>query len=168
MSKWFRKQNDISKSTIRRREDFEDDDDEEQRMQPPNKKVKLPIEENNCNNFPHTQQLSVNEADKRYDFVPEPVAGPSGLQSRKLINNSVITSARSTFRHSDIVNGHKDSDSEESTSGYSSVARIGSKEHVCESQPASKQTSPLQRTPNNPRSLFETSSKSLHIYYNNV
>lgn len=133
-------------------------------MQPPYKKVKLPVEENNCTNFPYTEKLSTNKSDKRSDFAPEPVAGPSGIQSRKLINNSVVTSVRSTFHNSDIVNGHKDSDSEESTSGYSSVARIGSKEHVCESQPASKQTSPLQHTSNSSRSLFETSSKSLHIH----
>lgn len=60
---------------------------------------------------------------------------------------------------SELSNKGNHSDSEESTSGYSS-GRLGSKEMV--SEEGSKQTSPLDNSPRKNRSLFQSSSKFGH------
>ncbi|KAJ8924665.1 hypothetical protein NQ315_000816 [Exocentrus adspersus] len=164
LSKWFGKQED-NKSVIRKHEEVFDDEDSSA-IQPPSKKAKLPINEqrNSCsrssihfneNCIPATNSVPSNIFSK----VPEPVAGPSGIKSQKLLSGaSTSTSTRHTFNNNELLNGH--SDSEESTSGYSSVARIGSKEQVCESQESSKQASPTQTSPSNTRSLFHKSCSS--------
>ncbi|KAJ8962938.1 hypothetical protein NQ314_005655 [Rhamnusium bicolor] len=170
LSKWFRKQDD-NRSTIRRHDEvFEDEEICE--MQPPSKRVKLPggNEGNNCSNIlfnePHTTPVTnnIDITNKTFNSFSEPVAGPSGIKSRKLLSNATTVStnrARNTFSSNELLNGHKDSDSEESTSGYSSVARIGSKEQVCGSHGSSKQTSPIQNSPSNSKSMFHTSNASM-------
>ncbi|CAG9821732.1 unnamed protein product [Phaedon cochleariae] len=168
LSKWFRKQDDSSsKSTIRRRND-DADDEELHQMQPPSKRVKFPIaEENNHFNsvtFENDSDLTtvdITLKSQKSNHFPEPVAGPSGIKSRKLLSNVPTRrdEVRNKFRSRELLNGHKDSDSEESTSGYSSVPRIGSKDNVCHSQESSKQTSPLEN-PNNSRSLFQNPNTS--------
>lgn len=118
---------------------------------------------NKCNTvlFNETLVSATNSVSNNiFNKIPEPVAGPSGLKSQKLLSNTTNAPAggiRSTFSSNELLNGH--SDSEESTSGYSSVARIGSKEQVCGSHESSKQTSPSQTSPSNTRSLFHKPSE---------
>ncbi|KAG5894373.1 hypothetical protein JTB14_015650 [Gonioctena quinquepunctata] len=169
LSKWFRKQEE-SRSTIRRRDD-EAEDDEIHQMQPPSKRAKRPVsaEENNSVIFKisdSTSSLNIVEIHKEVNQFPEPVAGPSGIKSRKLLGSATISknSVKNIYGNSDLLNGHKDSDSEESTSGYSSVARIGSKEHVCHSQESSKQASPMQNNSSNTRSLFQSTPMSRSFF----
>ncbi|KAG5894371.1 hypothetical protein JTB14_015648 [Gonioctena quinquepunctata] len=169
LSKWFRKQEE-SRSTIRRRDD-EAEDDEIHQMQPPSKRAKRPVsaEENNSVIFKTSDTISslnIVEIQKEVNHFPEPVAGPSGIKSRKLLGSATISknSVKNTYGNSDLLNGHKDSDSEESTSGYSSVARIGSKEHVCHSQESSKQASPMQNNSSNTRSLFQSTPMSRSLF----
>lgn len=157
LSKWFRKDETAAGAPIRRRAD-EFEDDELYAMQPPTKRQKLPTDTSQLNNYPRKLNLTDSPPQNSYgtknalNIFPEPVAGPSGISSRKLIE-------RTTFHtQNDLINGHKESDSEES-SGYSSVLRIGSKEQVCESRDSSKQTSPLEHSPPNTRTLFQSSSK---------
>ncbi|KAJ8971592.1 hypothetical protein NQ317_016321 [Molorchus minor] len=165
LSKWFWRQDDNGSTVRIRDEEFEDEEILE--MQPPTKRVKLPVdsEASNCNTIYFKQTSTNTTADKipKTEFISlhEPVAGPSGINSRKLHSNATTSttySARSVFNTNELINGHKDSDSDESTSGYSSVPRISSKEQVCGSQESSKQTSPLQSSPRNSRSLFQTST----------
>lgn len=161
LSKWFRKQDD-NRHVRRRDEVFEDEDISE--IQPPLKRVKLPVGDggSKCNNMLFNEACipaANNVSNNIFNKIPEPVAGPSGLKSHKLLSGATTitaTGARSTFSSNELLNGH--SDSEESTSGYSSVIRIGSKEQVCGSQESSKQTSPSQTSPSNPRSLFHKSN----------
>ncbi|XP_066250779.1 nuclear pore complex protein Nup153 [Euwallacea similis] len=164
LSKWFRKQNENDTPTVRRRQDDED----LQELQPPAKRTKLPSKE--------TLSLDVSEAlspisvNNTHRNFPEPVAGPSGYQTRKVLHSSTLfndnpTRAKladeSVFKNPNSVvhvrelrNKECNSDSEESTSGYSS-GRIGSKEVI--SQESSKQTSPTENSSRKVRSLFQNS-----------
>lgn len=157
LSKWFRKEN--SRPIVRRRDDDFEDGSEE--MQPPSKRVKLPSDEEK-NNFSSVFSETVvrNEVKKHIkisDYFPEPVAGPSGVHPNSLANGVSVNSVHNRLVNCDHLNGrNKDSDSEESTSGYSSVAKIGSKEQVYQSANSSKQTSPNQKASSNARSLFQT------------
>lgn len=169
LSKWFRKQDD-NRPVIRRRDEvFEDEDISE--IQPPPKRVKLPVGDggNLCSSvlFNETRISTTNNVSNSiFNKIPEPVAGPSGLKPQKLLSNATTVTAstiRGTFSSNELLNGH--SDSEESTSGYSSVARIGSKEQVCGSQESSKQASPSQTSPSNSRSLFHKSSESFFLVF---
>ncbi|KAL1517263.1 hypothetical protein ABEB36_001049 [Hypothenemus hampei] len=103
-----------------------------------------------------------------YNNFPEPIPGPSGYQTRKIVNSTSLfsddvpgsshTPITSSGKQSKVT--HKESrgsDSEESTSGYSS-GRVGSKEIV--SQESSKQTSPSEVSPRKNRSLFQNSNLS--------
>ncbi|XP_072400150.1 uncharacterized protein Nup153 isoform X2 [Diabrotica undecimpunctata] len=160
LSKWFRRQDDSVKPTIRRREEDDDEEDTEQ-FQPPAKRAKFVVnrEDVSVSHIRSSDSIKDKLINRNYTSFPEPVAGPSGIQTRNLLNNvnsSINSDINVQLFSSDFLNGHKDSDSEESTSGYSSVARIGSKEHVCQSEGSSKQPSPLQTTSPNRRSLFET------------
>lgn len=165
LSKWFRRQDNDVKSTVRRRdEDYEEVD----QLQPPMKRAKFTVSSEDDVGILHTKSSDTIIKDKlvnRNYNCPAPVAGPSGLQSRKLLNNvnAPINSDINVqlFGSSDFLNGHKDSDSEESTSGYSSVLRMGSKEHVCQSEGSSKQHSPLQSNSPNRRTLFDTPAPSI-------
>lgn len=173
LSKWFRRDETSTGSSIRRRTDDDYEDDELYQMQPPTKRQKLPTDSSQVNN-PRKLNLSDTPITKNsLNIFPEPVAGPSGIvTSKKLLERTtqpVVTACSGqSFRHDILkLNGHKESDSEESTSGYSSVARIGSKEQVCESRDSSKQTSPLEHSPKNTRTLFPPSSKKIFsINYN--
>ncbi|XP_066138843.1 nuclear pore complex protein Nup153 [Euwallacea fornicatus] len=164
LSKWFRKQNESDTLTVRRRQDDED----LQELQPPAKRTKLPSKE--------TLSLDVSEAlspisvNNTHRSFPEPVAGPSGYQTQKVLHSSsLFNNSPTRAKHSDesvfknpnnvvhvreLRNKECNSDSEESTSGYSS-GRIGSKEVV--SQESSKQTSPTENTSRKVRSLFQNS-----------
>lgn len=134
ISKWFSREE--NKSTIRYRdeEDDDDDDDEDQsfRIQPPSKKLKLPpatteqpaFKYNNFSLSSLSTPMVVEES--RQERFVEPIAGPSGVKSRKLI----LSSSREHSVRKDMVNGDNNSDSGDSTSGYSSMARIGSKEQI--------------------------------------
>lgn len=155
LSKWFKKE--LGRPAVRRRDD--DFEDEAQEMQPPSKRVKLP---NNSekDNFDSVYSETVIHNDikkhtKIFDYFPEPVAGPSGIHTNNLANGISISSVHNRLSNSEVLNGRKDSDSEESTSGYSSVAKIGSKEQVYQSPTSSKQTSPSQKASNSARSLFQ-------------
>ncbi|VEN47244.1 unnamed protein product [Callosobruchus maculatus] len=156
ISKWFRKQDDDSQITRKREED--DLEDDMLQMQPPSKRVKLPNDllGNNCNNTT-SNKLPSNDISSIRNFTnfPEPVAGPSGIKCRKTLNTH-------TSYTTETLNGHKDSDSEDSTSGYSSVARIGSREQVCQSLESSKQPSPTQHTTSNNRTLFPPSNTAVN------
>ncbi|XP_074032324.1 uncharacterized protein [Leptinotarsa decemlineata] len=167
LSKWFRKREDNNQSTIRRRD--EDEDEEIRQMQPPSKRVKLPVDAEQTNSvifntLDTSTSIDVSASNKTINHFPEPVAGPSGVKFQKLLSSATSVSTNSvknTFSNREFLNGHN-SDSEESTSGYSSVVRIGSKEQVCQSQDSSKQTSPLQNKPNNTRSLFQSPNTSMN------
>ncbi|XP_028134125.1 nuclear pore complex protein Nup153 isoform X2 [Diabrotica virgifera virgifera] len=160
LRRWFGRQDDSVKPTIRRREEDDSEDDTEQ-FRPPAKRAKFVVSREDVSVSHIKSSDSIKDKlliNRNYSFL-EPVAGPSGLQTRNLLNNvnsSINSDINVQLFSSDFLNGHKDSDSEESTSGYSSVARIGSKEHVCQSEGSSKQPSPRQTTSPNRRSLFET------------
>ncbi|XP_057656395.1 nuclear pore complex protein Nup153 [Diorhabda carinulata] len=156
LSKWFGRQDNDVKSTLRRRDE---DYGEVDHLQPPMKRAKFTLTPEDETTKSSDTKIKEKLLTKNYN-CPEPVAGSSGLQSRKLLNN-VNTPINSDinvqlFGSSEFLNGHKDSDSEESTSGYSSVLRMGSKEHVCQSEGSSKQHSPLQNNSPNRRTLFDT------------
>lgn len=140
ISKWFSREE--NKSTIRYRDEEEDDDlddddddhnDFRETIQPPAKKLKLPsISESNptptfkYNNFSLTSLSTPTAESSRHEHFAEPIAGPSGVKSRKLVlSNSSIR--EQSVR---IVNGDNHSDSGDSTSGYSSMARIGGSKEV--------------------------------------
>lgn len=132
ISKWFGR--DEIKSTIRYRDEEDDDDDENQSftVQPPSKKLKLPSTTEpsfKYNNFTLSSLSTPMVAEtslSRSQHFAEPIAGPSGVKSRKL----VLSHSREQSVRNDIVNGDNNSDSGDSTSGYSSMARIGSKEQI--------------------------------------
>lgn len=172
LSKWFGKSS--PNSSVRRRQDDSDDEEELEKLQPPTKRTKLPL-------IKETLSLDVSAAlspisstaatsKVKYRRFPEPVAGPSGFGQRKsnVISSTLIVPDRShpiqrpgtglfAAGRGATKTAHKEpnSDSEESTSGYSS-GRVGSKELV--SQEGSKQASPAV-SPKKTRSLFENSSK---------
>lgn len=123
-SKWFSREE--SKSTIRYR-DEEEDEDPNFSIQPPSKKLKLPSEPTfKYNNFTLSSLSTPIAESSRHDHFAEPIAGPSGVKSRKL----VLSSSRDQSARQAITNGDNNSDSGDSTSGYSSMARIGSKERI--------------------------------------
>lgn len=174
LSKWFGKES-TSKSTVRRREDDEDEEyDPSYVFQPPTKRAKLPSDPQH-NNYsgahlfesPVTVHVASNNTNnvpaKVYGKFPEPVAGPSGVKSRKLFEKqntaSTNTISANSFENQEVVNGDNDSDSEDSTSGYSSVARLVSKQ---KSEDASNRE-PEKITPK-AKSLF-TSSKLYNIFF---
>lgn len=165
LSKWFRKEN--SRQAIRRRD--EDCEDDTQEMQPPSKRVKLPVdnEKNNLSSV-YSETVIHNEVKKHTkisDYFPEPVAGPSGIHTNSLANGISVNSVHNRLTNSELLNRRKDSDSEESTSGYSSVAKIGSKEQVYQSPSSSKQTSPSQKPSSSARSLFQTTPSECIFSY---
>lgn len=127
-------------------------------MQPPSKRVKLPVDgdKNNYNSV-FSETIVHNEVKKHTkicDYFPEPVAGPSGIHTSSLANGISVNSVHNRLTDSEILSRRKDSDSEESTSGYSSVVKVGSKEQVYQSPSSSKQTSPNLKTSNSARTLF--------------
>ncbi|CAG9771059.1 unnamed protein product [Ceutorhynchus assimilis] len=173
LSKWFRKDSNTTPvSTTRRRQDDSEDEEDLQDFQPPAKRTKLPPpvtkESLSLNVSEALSPIASNNVKKpTFRHFPEPIAGPSGYQTRKLLNSTPFVSNRS---HNEIGNASDNnifkmpqelarkethSDSEESTSGYSS-GRLGSKEIL--SQQNSKQTSPLETSPGKNRSLFQNSS----------
>lgn len=123
---------------MRRRED--DDEDDGTPIQPPSKKAKIPTTPNiTYNNFslvsiaPSTSRTtnSVSKNDLNHVAsnvtVAGPTPGPSGIKARKL-NISRIKDQDKEL----LLNGDKDSDSGDSTSGYSSIVRIESRERISE------------------------------------
>lgn len=161
LSKWFARDED-NKSTVRYREDDEDS----YLVQPPTKRVKIPMESSfSYNNF----SLSSTETPTHHNNVPpkrrvdnlaqtlnfaEPVAGPSGIKARKLS----ISKTPQPCTSKEMLNGEKDTDSGDSTSGYSSMVKIGSKEQLTEKIDAAK---PKEAKAN---PLFY-SSKCKHFYF---
>lgn len=124
-SKWFNREE--GKSTVRYRDEEGDDDDQSFSIQPPTKKLKLPTEPTfKYNNFTLSSLSTPSGESSRHDHFAEPIAGPSGVKSRKL----VLPSSREQSVRKEIANGDSNSDSGDSTSGYSSMARIGSKEQI--------------------------------------
>lgn len=106
-SKWFgNKAGGSSGAVVRQRPDDEDDDEEAEHSQPPAKRPKLPSYSDNS--------VFVSDNNNFLNLMP----GPSGLQSRKPFDNTTL------------LNGDKESDSGESTSGYSSMARITKSDNV--------------------------------------
>ncbi|ENN73518.1 hypothetical protein D910_06805, partial [Dendroctonus ponderosae] len=168
LSKWFSKAS--PNSSVRRRQDDSDDEAELQQLQPPTKRTKLPLNKETLSLdvsaalSPISSTAAINK--KKYRRFPEPVAGPSGMEQRRSnsgISSTLILPDRSHQVQRPVGRGtikpaHKElnSDSEESTSGYSS-GRVGSKELV--SQEGSKQASPAV-SPKKNRSLFENSNAS--------
>lgn len=132
MTKWLGVS---SPSVVRQRDELETDE-ELFNVQPPSKKQKLPQIDETRNNFQNTSGTNylnhttsiknVERLDKsRENIFTEPQPGPSGIQSRKLIN-----SQQSSKLHKKDKETTDSSDS--NTSGYSSMARIGSKQHFIE------------------------------------
>lgn len=136
ISKWFSREE--IKSTIRYRDEddedanYDDDDmiaDNAIPIQPPTKKLKLPTANEavptfRYNNFTLTSLSTPTVGSSRnQEQFAEPVAGPSGIKSRKLVLLSHPTKEESIRK--DLVNGDNNSDSGDSTSGYSSMARVG-------------------------------------------
>lgn len=187
LSKWFKKQSETPVSTPRKRQDDSDDEADIHEFQPPSKRTKLP---------PTKETISLNVSEvlspiskvndvknPLYTNFPEPIAGPSGYQTRKLLNSTSFTkeaafkNAKSASESTNLFKNPKsivrdrigassankdiNSDSEESTSGYSS-GRLGSKEVV--SHESSKQTSPLESSPIKARSLFRNSSSGRSLF----
>ncbi|KAF7270769.1 hypothetical protein GWI33_016275 [Rhynchophorus ferrugineus] len=171
LSKWFKK-SDIPSSYLRKRQDDSDDETDIQEFQPPTKRTKLPPTKEALS-INVSQVLSpiskVNDIKKPYNYFPEPIAGPSGYQTRKMLNSTSFTiensfkttkdNERPNIKINEMFKNSKNS--EESTSGYSS-GRIGSKEIV--SQDSSKQTSPLENSPVKARSLFQNSSTGRSLF----
>ncbi|XP_050301016.1 nuclear pore complex protein Nup153 [Anthonomus grandis grandis] len=175
LSKWFKKQNDSTPvSTIRRRQEDSDEEEDLQELQPPSKRTKLPPTKEslslNVSEFLSPISSGNNVKKPLYRNFPEPVAGPSGYQTRQMLNSTALRADNNFEEHlphsnqrnsttvGPIESTHKDqnSDSEESTSGYSS-GRLGSREIV--SQESSKQTSPTDNRQKT-RSLFQSTSIS--------
>lgn len=135
LSKWFGKES-VSKSR-RRDEDDDDDLDASYVFQPPSKRAKpTEVEHNNYSAHLFESPVTVHNASNNVNNVsskvfrnfPEPMAGPSGLTSRKLFQRhstaSTNTVSTNSFDNQEIINGENDSDSEESTSGYSSAPKL--------------------------------------------
>lgn len=138
LSKWFSREE--RSPSVRYRDE---DDDDSFTIQPPSKKAKLPTEPHfNYNNFslsslstptisnPLINSPCVSSANSVYSpsAVIEPVAGPSGIKARKLM----IPRSAERSDTTDMLNGDKESDSGDSTSGYSSMARTAVREQVAE------------------------------------
>lgn len=143
ISKWFSTTHEPNRSTIRYRDEDEDDDDEDQSfriIQPPSKKLKLPSAVTTTttepsfkyNNFTlnSLSTMTTTPPLKRQEHFAEPVAGPSGVKSRKLHLGGDSRETSVLRKDLVVVNGDNNSDSGDSTSGYSSMARIGSKEQI--------------------------------------
>lgn len=143
LTKWFTR--DERSSSVRYRDE---DDDDSFTIQPPSKKAKLPTEPHfNYNNFslsslstptisnPLISSPCVSSVNNVYSPspVPEPVAGPSGIKARKLMIPRSVERSDAT----DMLNGDKESDSGDSTSGYSSMARTAVRAQVFENAEAS-------------------------------
>ncbi|XP_063920307.1 nuclear pore complex protein Nup153-like [Zophobas morio] len=140
LSKWFGKDA-ASRSVIRRR-DEDEDYDASFSFQPPSKRVKLPPEAERNSYSAHVFESPVavhtsnnvnNVSTKVYGKFPEPVPGPSGIKSRKLFErhntSSTNTISTNSFEHNlEVINGDHDSDSGESTSGYSSAPKLVTKQ----------------------------------------
>ncbi|KAK9878002.1 hypothetical protein WA026_020214 [Henosepilachna vigintioctopunctata] len=113
-------------SVIRRREN----DDDIYECQPPCKKAKKPlgtsdIREDSNGTLNHLYSInSLNDASTIFTNLTEPVAGPSSG------NNIDIRKSFPSITTPKKVSNEKDSDSGESTSGYSSMPRICSRELV--------------------------------------
>ncbi|KAL3275397.1 hypothetical protein HHI36_020161 [Cryptolaemus montrouzieri] len=113
-------------STVRRREN----DDDNHESQPPCKKAKVP--ENNTsinsyfkdnhatNNIHGTNSLS-NASITNFTNFAEPVAGPSGIRTLRSFNKTLTSS---TLSRTELSSVEKNSDSGESTSGYSSMPKM--------------------------------------------
>ncbi|KAK4877512.1 hypothetical protein RN001_010018 [Aquatica leii] len=132
LSKWFGG-NDGQKARLR----DEDDDDETYNIQPPSKRIKMPTPEtkntyvNSYSSSTYTSDPNVRTSDYTNNTkIFEPVAGPSGVQPNK-------PNLESSLSKDNLLNGDKDSESEESTDGYSSLLRFN---HANDSI-----TSPLNR-----------------------
>lgn len=157
MTKWLGVS---SSSVVRQRDELETDEGELLNVQPPSKKQKLPqVDEtrNNCKDtssikyLKHTTSIrNVENVDKSKDIFTEPQPGPSGLQSRKLINSHQNSKLRK-------IDKDTSDTSDSNTSGYSSMARIGSKQHFID--PTSIK-SKIVATPSN------TTAISRHLFNN--
>ncbi|KYB28630.1 Nuclear pore complex protein Nup153-like Protein [Tribolium castaneum] len=172
LSKWFGK--DSASKSVKRREDDDDDDDDDfdasYVFQPPSKRVKLPSEVEHNNYSAHIFESPVtvhnasnnvnNVSSKVFGKFPEPVAGPSGVKSRKLFDRhrsaSTNTVSTNSFENQEIVNGENDSDSEESTSGYSSAPKLLNQPKSAEI--SHKET--CEKVTPKTRSLFTSSNES--------
>lgn len=110
LSKWF---GNGEKSNIRTRDDLEEDSFY---IEPPSKRVKRPNVNYSESSFSENLQHPVANS----TLFVEPIAGPSGVRFKK---SSPNVSQNHIFPNLD-----KESEDEESTSGYSSMVRIGSKE----------------------------------------
>lgn len=159
LSKWFARDED--KSAVRYRED----DDDLYSVQPPPKRVKMPTEPNfSYNNFTisstpihHNNILPKRRADNLAQTLnfAEPVAGPSGIKARKLS----VSKTHQQSNSKELLNGDKDTDSGDSTSGYSSMIKNGgSKEQLVEKTEAARPKEPKINT------LF-TNSKCSVLFY---
>jgi len=163
LSKWFRNDDDSKKAVIRQRE--EDEDDEYYDIQPPSKRVKIPSSET-IHDILHTNSVSPttfasNDVNRNHSIniedrqnirspFPEPLPGPSGIKSRKTFMPTISVNYNSTET---LLNGDKDSDSGESTSGYSSMIRIGQKD-LASSTECKKMDNPMPNV--KPTSLFNS------------
>ncbi|XP_018320434.1 nuclear pore complex protein Nup153 isoform X2 [Agrilus planipennis] len=152
ISKWFGSEDNSGRSR--------EDDGDIYQVEPPLKRARIPsrekIENSLSNNFstttPHIHYapvsgldvisdncVSVNnkKASKRMlNSLSEPEAGPSGIKSRKLLISSGVTVQTDQRKLTETnINGDKNSDSDESTSDYSSMARNGSREATISKKP---------------------------------
>lgn len=160
LSKWFARDED--KSAVRYREE----DDDLYSIQPPTKRVKMPTEPSfsynhfSLNSTPthHNNMLPKRRADNLAQTLnfAEPVAGPSGIKARKLS----VSKTHQQGSSKEVLNGDKDTDSGDSTSGYSSMIKIGSKEQLLEKPEAARAKEPKTN------SLFNN-SKFLIVYLKN-
>ncbi|XP_044270566.1 nuclear pore complex protein Nup153 [Tribolium madens] len=170
LSKWFGK--DSTSKSIKRREDDDDEDfDASYVFQPPSKRVKLPTEVEHNNYSAHIFESPVtvhkasnnvnNVSSKVFGKFPEPVAGPSGVKSRKLFDkhrsSSTNTLSTNSMENQEIVNGENDSDSEESTSGYSSAPKLLNQPKSAE---VSHNKELCEKVTPKTRSLFTSSNES--------
>lgn len=163
LSKWFSKESDSNKPTVRPRE--EDDDDEYYNIQPPTKRVKMPSPTTNLHNNRHTNSISpttfnINDTsrlssaitgDKQINFrstLRDSSVGPSGIKSKELFSSTIHYNNLTE----NLLNGDRDSESGESVSGHSSSARISQDLLDAEESKKNKLS-----TPNvNPNSLFNS------------
>lgn len=159
LSKWFAREED--KSAVRYRED----DDDLYSIQPPTKRVKMPTEPSfSYNNFSlsstptyHNNVMPKRRVDNLAQTLnfAEPVAGPSGIKARKLS----VSKTHQRHNSKEILNGDKDTDSGDSTSGYSSMIKIGSKEQLLDKAEVAKAKEPKTN------SLFHNSKFQLFFIF---
>lgn len=92
LSKWFHKQREDTPAVRRRQEDSDDEDLQE--FQPPAKRTKLPStkEALSLNVSEILSPISSNNSRKPLPNrnFPEPIAGPSGYQTRKILNSTSL------------------------------------------------------------------------------